>query len=724
MPGERKDMSRSSKRGLAIACLAVACVALNGVGATAANDLPDDRAYELVSPGQKGVADVMAENARVRLAADGSAASFASLGAFGDVVGTGVGADYVSVRDAAPGTQGWETHSVTPPQSAMSFTAVVFGQDPLYDGAFSDDLSKGIFRAWTPLTDAPNVSRVENLYLRDDLRTAGPGSYTLLTDAPAPVGSEDNAFINVFSGALFAGASHDFKHLLFESFVPRAPGVPDDFSPRLYEWNEGMVRVAGILPDDSIAPTSEAGQGAINQRELPHVISSDGSRIVFTVASGFCGSSSCGDLYERIDHTTTIKLNASERTDCAGDPTCGGDGIGDPAPDPTGPAPAIVWDASADGTRIFFTTSEALTDDAPVDGNRKLYMYDASKQANDPHNLIFIASNDVQGVIGVGDDGRNAYFITPGQLVPGGPSPINHGIFAWHDDGTAHGSLAYVGAFAQNADTGENLLGDYVLNPLRSRVTPDGRHLLFSAQDGAELTGYDHGSCSANGTVHGTCRELYLYNADSASLVCVSCDPTGAPGSGDAFIRIRDGNGASSAGQYLPRAMSDDGSRVFFSTTAALVPQDVNGKSDAYEYDVRAGRAQLISTGTSTSPSYFMNASPSGDDVLFTTRQALVGWDTDGNVDLYDARVHGGFPDPQPAPPACSGDACRGPASTPPQQRSAGSAEATGNGNVRRAKHRCKRGHVRKHVHRKVRCVRRRHHHASRPGHAGPRRSK
>ena len=49
----------------------------------------------------------------------------------------------------------------------------------------------------------------------------------------------------------------------------------------------------------------------------------------------------------------------------------------------------------------------------------------------------------------------------------------------------------------------------------------------------------------------------------------------------------------------------------------------------------------------------------SGRDVFFTTADQLVGQDTDTDIDIYDARVDGGFPAPALSP-SCSGDACQG----------------------------------------------------------------
>jgi hypothetical protein len=99
---------------------------------------------------------------------------------------------------------------------------------------------------------------------------------------------------------------------------------------------------------------------------------------------------------------------------------------------------------------------------------------------------------------------------------------------------------------------------------------------------------------------------------------------------------------------------------VFFSTADALVPEDTNGVTDTYECDARTGKVALLSTGRSADGAWFVDASASGDDVFFATRARLVGADRDALVDLYDARVGGGFPEPALAPRACVGEECQG----------------------------------------------------------------
>jgi hypothetical protein len=173
---------------------------------------------------------------------------------------------------------------------------------------------------------------------------------------------------------------------------------------------------------------------------------------------------------------------------------------------------------------------------------------------------------------------------------------------------------------------------------------------------------------------------------------------------------------------HLNHSLADDGRRVFFSSGEALVPQDTNGKVDAYEYDAASGTLHLLSSGADPTDSYFMEASRTGDDVFILTRERLVGWDADGGYDIYDTRVGGGVPDPV-AHIACTVETCRGPVSAPPapaatQSESAVGSNVKAHAKKRQARH-CRRGFVHKRVHAKVRCVKKHKHKARR--HAGHR---
>jgi len=244
------------------------------------------------------------------------------------------------------------------------------------------------------------------------------------------------------------------------------------------------------------------------------------------------------------------------------------------------------------------------------------------------------------------------------------------------------------------------------------------------------LTGYDNRD-AVSGKPD---QEVYLYDAFTGHLVCASCNPTGARPVGkqldnehatEAFLGgerawesnkeahwlaailpgwTEIGNGVS---LYQPRYLSDSG-RLFFNSDDALVPQDVNGTWDVYEYEPpgvpegehactsasatfsgrSGGCVGLISSGTSARESAFLDASEGGGDVFFLTSARLLPQDFDTALDVYDAHECTGaspcFPSPAVQPPPCgTADSCK--AAQTPQPSIFGepsSATFNGQGNV------------------------------------------
>jgi hypothetical protein len=718
--------------------------------------LPDCRAYEMVSPPDKHGGDIGAMSSRTRAAqhlaaGEPMAVQFASLAGFADARSSSVATEYMGVRDGAPGTQGWSTHAITPPQlNTTAFVVGINGLEPRYVGEFSEDLSAGVFSAWSALTDAPNVQNVPNLYLRSDLRDVGTGSFELLSDCLSPPlgpcanpltpNLERETYELGSQKPYFAGASSDLGRVVFESSrrltsdstaVQTRQGTWP--SPNVYEWDHGTLRLASILPGGTPAPDAIVGAGA-GAREgheeytrIQHAVSSDGRRIVFTEPEGSSVEVSKlifpgGKIFLRSDDglpdAGTVQVNASERTDCNAQRKEAEPGYacaGTPEPDPAGPLPAVYFDASADGSRVFFASPVALTNNAVPyyshqGGLQKLYMYDVNAPAG--HHLTLL-TEFLNEVLGVSTDGRYVYFQT-GEELYGSKGAL----YVWHDDG-AHGvSLSSLGGVKKNGTREEGAESHNGPGSTFARVTPDGLHLLFFSTSGQYLTGYDHGQCPEGGGAPHPCRELYLYSAVSGRVVCVSCNPTGAPATRDADDLVGIMGGAVS-GTHMTHPLSDDGRFVFFSTGEALVAQDTNGKVDAYEYDASSGEVHLLSSGTSPDDSYFLDASGDGRDVFIVTRERLVGWDVDQSYDLYDVRIDGGFANPPAAAAVCSGEVCQGNPGLVPGVGAPASLSAGGAGNVgvpavkpavrtRRAVV-CARGKVRVRVRGKTRCVLRRH---------------
>lgn len=690
---------RKGRRPVLVTALVVAVVFGSAAGAPAA-PLTDGRAYELVSPPGKNGADIVAESSRTRAAADGDAIAFVSLVGFGDLLGKAVTGEYLSQRaePGDPGTNGWGTHSILPPQGLIPIEGLLSDLEPAYVGEFSEDLSAGVYSAYRPVTDAPSVANVMNLYRRTDLRASGAGTYDLVTECPLcdvlgnplpELPAEGLAALHVRPD--FAWADAGFERIVFQSkqsLTNDAPGtLPDcdltisflaDACPwRLYEWNQGRVTLAQILPDGEVADAAVAGRSTRRGGRTPHVLSdgTDGhSRLFFVQQTDAAGqtpselgyservavnSATSGNIFMRVDGAVTEQVNLSE----------GGSGAF---------APATFLDASKDGKRAFFMTEAALTGDAVDNGLVKVYMYDATRPGAAPDNLTLLTSydddgGDVAGVGGVSDDGHYVYILAQGQLVPGGESLRGTAFYLWHD-----GEMRFVGRAPSGQEGGNNLV-QTAAHESQARVTPDGRHFVFGVTTGTGPTGYDHGDCVSQYGVG--CRQLYVYSANDGRLGCVSCNVNAAEATADATIPVRRNNGGSRPTSHMSRAIDASGSRVFFSTAEALVPDDTNGRIDAYQYDVATGEHHLLSSGKSTSDSWFLDASVDGDDVFVLTREQLVGWDRDGAYDIYDARVGGGFPEPPPTADPCSGESCRTAATDAPSAPPLGTAAFQGAGN-------------------------------------------
>jgi hypothetical protein len=644
-------------------------------GVQSSSFLPDCRAYEMVSPASKNGGNIAADGTFTQSSLSGDAIKYYSTAAFGDAQGIEQrGAEYVSQR----GEDGWTTHGINPVQSSTSLGSTDNGSQYQY---VSPDLSKGVYFALTPVTPGhPDVERVANLYLRNDILSGPPGNYELISDCPVCSSTPLPARALSAQGdeIAFAGASADLGHIFFEStskLTPEAAATNPEL-PKLYEWDHGAVRLAGILPGGEPAEGSVAGAGAGGGTNLGEggwtedAISSDGTRVVFTGGEGFhgggLGAPYEGNLYMRINGAETVQLNTSERS----------------VPDPNGAQPARFWAATSDDSRVFFTTKELLTDDSPENAEN-LYMYNVAAPVG--HRLTLISVDREPGgidgngifqsvaVTGISAEGSYVYFTDSKILVPGQPPfvGLSGALFVWHE-----GSVRYV-ASHEPLDPGTTWGEAGRINNTNFRVDPSGLQAVFTSDyvPTAKGVGYENepsasGECEQNGGA--ACDEVYVYDYTTNKLVCASCDPTGAAPLGNSgFTAAHDidsafgfATSAYSRTQYINNALSEDGRYVFFDTADALVPRDTNHRRDVYEYDTATGQVHLISSGTCACDSFFVDASPDGKNVFFVTQQQLVRADVDTNADLYDARVDGGIEAQNSAPPApCEGDDCQGPAS-------------------------------------------------------------
>jgi len=623
--------------------------------------LPDNRAYELVSPAQKNSAEVAVpgvpgglfnteRSARINAASDsGEALTYTSWTSFGEAEGAPSTSQYLSKR--TPG--GWSAENISP---------YGFLKAPLespYRG-FTADLGFGAFTVDQPALTPEAQEGFENLYLRDN----ETGKVQALT-------IEEPQLVNEGFCTGYAGSAADGSRAFFAAHGSMAgTGALPGSGYNLYEWSGEGLALVSVLPDGTPAPpvklpVENIGKGngfggvggncTMDQGPIRNAISADGQTVFWRFGGEYKGAKE--PLFARIDGNETIQLDAKPATS--------------PGPGPYGGGK--FWAASADGAHAFFTAPGKLTKDAKAAG--QLYRYDTVTRTLTDLTPGSVAP-EIEGVIGASEDGSYAYFVAKGALAGAAVSGADN-LYVWHEGE----GLRLIGALSELDG------GDWQTAPekLSARLTPDGRHLAFVSVETQALSGYDNrispgSACQPTfenrliGDPH--CPEAYLYGAEADSLVCVSCNPAGSRPTGPAEL-------PSWTNPYEgPRYLSEDGNRLFFESRDVLSAADENSSRDVYEYEASgsggcgaaspgfdvssSGCLSLISSGKSTDESYFVDASSEGRDAFLSTREALSGWDTNENYDVYDAREGGGFPEPVESRPPCAGEACKPPPAAPP----------------------------------------------------------
>jgi hypothetical protein len=696
----------------------VSCVGLVwAVCPAIASSATGERGFERVSPQAKG-ADIEIGGVS-RVAPDGDVVAFMS---FGDLA-EGVSRVYLNEFRSSRIHGKWSTISMNPPFDPYPGIAI-----SEFFQAVSPDVNIGVAKSWG--SQEFGHPQLYNLWRFDALGGRFDLVSTPLGEMPSPEVPPGGAS----AGSNFAGASDDFSHIVFDAsrrLIQEAPGDANSIGAYLYEWSDGELRYVPVFPDaQGGGPLLGSVLGYGNPSDLFYpgqfAVSADGSRIFFSTS--ITPSTPERDIFVRkadsaiVGGRTSVHVSASERTDCAGDPTCGGDGVPDPTPDPNSSNAALFQLATRDsGGVALFSSPARLTDQATASisggigglyggdscafGRCDLYRWDPTMPAGE--RLTDLTSGDPDGggvlsVVGGSDDASYVYFVATGVLdvgaVDGQPN-----LYLWQQgqgvryiaalDGSDRGGRAGDrGVWSRrtslnDADgTGSDSFGGGF------RVTTDGRIAVFRSR--ARVTAYDNAGK----------YQVYRYEAANGSLVCASCSQRVNAAGGDAFLK-REGE-ATARPPWLSRNLAEDGRRVIFDSAEALVPSDTNGKVDVYEWS--DGQVRLISSGKDSENSAFLDASESGDDVFFTTRARLISSDEDNLVDLYDARMGGGDPGPS-TKPTCQGEVCRGAPPIPPVFPQLGTTvQGEGNGGPappRAHKGRCRKHFVKKRVRGKVRCV-------------------
>ncbi len=619
--------------------------------------LPDGRQWEMVTPPEKEGARFL--NYDVQAAASGEAIALdANTATEAEPQGNATPNDAFVLETR--GSSGWSSQDIMPPHDVP--TSVSIGRGEEYR-LFSEDLSLGFLQPFgsppTPLSPEATKATpyLRTLYEHGDVSEHCSSSCfePLVTAADTPPGTKfgTGQYCPIICSALFEGATPDFSHVVIDSTVALTSTPLDGGGLEgggLYEWAGGQLQLVSVLPEAEGGEATKANLGFppfVEGSSARHAISNDGSRVIWTVAVSVNGNRATHLYLRDMPEGKTVRIGGEN---------------------------AKFEDASSDGSRVFFLEGES----------RDLYEYNLNAPAGS--RLTNISGGGVSKVLGVSEDGSYVYFAAVLDGCTGAMC-----LYEYHD-----GVVRLIAALAgeDGNDWSQNLAG------LTVRVSPDGRWLVF--QSDRELTGYD----TRDALTGNPDEEVYLYNGETNKLVCASCNPAGARPVGITYsedsyqeyapfnrgwingqgiaAEISGWNEIESTPLYAPRYLSDDG-RLFFDSYDALVPQDVNGTLDVYEYEPAGvgncvvsnvafsersgGCVGLISSGTSAQESAFVDASATGGDVFFLTNASLVSQDVDTAGDVYDAHectAQEPCYAPTPVlPPACdTADSCK-PAQTP-----------------------------------------------------------
>lgn len=701
--------------------------------------LADGRVWEQVTPVNKFGGGIT-NTGPVQAAEDGSGISFQTRGSIVEDPEGNRAIEYAAVL-ARRSSSGWAVRDLVPPHKE----ATGLGVAPEYK-IFSHDLGRAVLepRDDTPLSPeaserAPNLRTNTNPPSYRPLVTSKPGFANV---PPGTVfGGEANAGQNPVS---FSGGDGSLSHVVVSSQAPLVTGASQR---SLYLWSDSD----GSLEPVSELPAAEgggvvAGQLGSGNITVRHAVSEDGSRIFWAPGNPITSILNWPALYLRdavADETVRIDVPEAGVTPTAE------------------PGPAFMA-ASADGSVVFFTDSQQLTEDASPEG-RDLYRCEVgdvggSLGCTDIEDLSAPLSgsgesgNAKELAVGVSDNGGSIYFVARGVLdtepngaeesaVPGAPN-----LYLWQKST----GVRFIASLSEedNPDWGNPPRWTLVAQAARGTgaASPDGRYLVFMSEQ--NLAGVESRDPETGQPI----EQAFRYDAVEDELVCISCNPSGATDSG---TEIGEGSvgigiinpdpkglwenrrlGATlpepAEGEpvgftfYWPRAVLDNG-RAYFNSPSPLVTGDSNGTWDVYQYEpfglgdcdpstasgmaatTASGCVSLISSGTDSQSSVFLDAGDTGDDVFFATFARLSATDVDNVADVYDARVNGVAATVEQHT-ECAGEACQA-RGAPPGDVAPNSSTFNGAGNVKQKPHKhCKKNQRRVKHKGKVKCVPRKKH--------------
>jgi Tol biopolymer transport system component len=353
---------------------------------------------------------------------------------------------------------------------------------------------------------------------------------------------------------------------------------------------------------------------------------------------------------------------------------------------PVQAAPANFASASVDGSKVFFTATDKLVPGDTDRGFRDVYerSYDS-----EPGVETYVTRELSTGPTGGNDaypasyqgasaDGNAVFFSTEESLVP---EDSDHSVDIYRHDATG---TTLVSRAASSCLSGG--CGNGPKDSTFRGVTPSGGAGFFQTTESLAPEDTDEAadvymrdlesepptttlvsrsapSCVSGGCGNGAGPATFVGASANGKRVFFetseSLTPEDTDGESDVYMRDLESEPPNtvlvsaegicpegvSASECRPkfRAVSADGSRVFFTTSERLSSADEDGASDVYVWD--EGTISLLSIGSSggngTAPATFAGSRAGGTRVFFQTTESLAPEDTDEAADVYMRDLEG-----------------------------------------------------------------------------------
>lgn len=705
--GRRRGLLAVALAMIAVGSVAVACMPSSALA------LNPERHWEKVSPAYKGGFGV--GDAGIEAAGEGAVAYFSPAAFEGAPAGLTKnidGLDYMARRE--PG--GWVTVPVMPPDTVLPDVNDLGGGTTGAQRDLSPDL--GVTMGVAPLGSSSEGAEKE-----------GTEAKFFLHDTQAPDESADwvqagpaLSYVNRSAPLVveYHGGGGDFCHMFFSEALVNNNTKPfgdvfleeaENTVTPLYEQNrgchgepQGTHLVALDNHGDLISPSCAVDLGiehyrGINKETMQafNAVADEGEVVFFTTCVG--GDEADHQLFVRLGGRRTLEVSRPLGEGCPGGEV--------PCPEAGGRASADFAGASEDGSKVFFTTTARLSGEDTDDGN-DLYMAEigcpsgracgvSERQVN---RLVAVSHDpnggegDVQGVVRVAPNGERVYFVAQGDLLSssvraglereGRPVPTVGADNLYVYDSVSGETKFIADLCSGSASSGaiedrhcpvpSSVAGDSTSLELELwlNINDGGSFVQTAGAGGRYLVFTSFGQLTGDDT--DMAQDVYRYDALTGQLERVSVGEDGFDSNGNNSefnAHIMPGHfGGSVLDQHEmnDRAVSENGSRIVFVTADPLSRGATNGLVNAYEWHESpggGGSVSLISGGNGPEPVEDVVMSASGEDVYFVAAEGLVLGDTDGETDVYDARLGAGFPSPAAVEEPCSGDACQGPLTNP-----------------------------------------------------------